>query len=86
VTLFGKEHRWSLSCKLIEVANEVGLVVVATFESDRRPATIALFNGPENLLKSEYSTKQFWSETNLPLKAALQLSIANTRDVSEVVH
>src|ERR1700752_56125 len=43
--------------KLVEIANQVGLVVVATLERNTGPSRVTPFNCAKNLLESENTTQ-----------------------------
>lgn len=84
-TLLRKQNCRCLSGKLIEVANQVGLVVVTTVDGDRRPFRIDTFDGAEDLLKSQDAAEKFWTDADIAHEAPLQLATADAGVSGELI-
>jgi hypothetical protein len=72
--------------KLVEIANQVRLVVVATFNRDCCPRRITVLNRAKHLLKPDDARQQFGTNPDLTEKAPLQLTAANAGTRGKLVH
>ena len=72
--------------ELVKIADQMGLIIVTTFNRNGGPRCIALLNRAEHLLKADYPCEELWSKPDLSQETPLQLAAADSGIVRELVH